>query len=668
MKLKDKTLTIRDNIKLHLGGVDHLYLQHKTFFTCNIDIVPKCIEFVPFDKYANLIPLSSSSTGVSSHNNNNRPMRGMLFFISEKLQLTQLIIYKERQTLLTVYGDVFANMNKPNEMNKVNNSNINNNNVKQTLKFFHVVINTTTAKACVIYGTQYTLYKSEIDFLEVNNNSNSNRNDIVKSTIIFDVSSFQGVSITNVYFPNHNNENENEMNMYVQIGNNMIFVINYNQSCDIMMNTQIIKGIVIDKKTKKMPVNIYTVNYSSKLNNNFYLQNKYISLQDIRNSNIIYYLQIDLIKVNYKNNKISSSTYIDTYIHSMSVSSTKIIAINLFSGQILLFEELSNSPPWLLSYYLISPNQSSSLIFSSDNNLLAIGTQDNNVYIIDILTKKPLACLVGHCNYIKYIYFEDNSNEIRNTNSFLRLSSVTKNNQIRQVKRDDLFEMWKDNEKLNKQNVIHTQFSKEINTTQNNKSQWEKYSLCTIGLDGYIGSYEIHRGNDDDDEDNNNDNNVHNIKKFQFSKNGNKNGNNINEYICNIEGPQYIVLNEQRMRMLNIDVINPIYMNKDILKLPIIKFWKSNDYLFIIGVRNKRGSEVLVSFFDKQEIIQNKNINDNDNPFKKKENKNEINVDVFNKKYSLNMLNLENIGINIESINAELKQSSEIVIKQSKDI
>jgi WD40 repeat protein len=203
--------------------------------------------------------------------------------------------------------------------------------------------------------------------------------------------------------------------MYVQIENNMIFVIDYNKSCDIMMNTQIIKGIVIDKKTKKMPVNVYTVNYSSKLNNNFYLQNKYISLQDIRNTNIIYYLQIDLIKVNYKNNKISSSTYIDTYIHSISVSSTKIIAINLFSGQILLFEELNNSPPWLLSYYLISPNQSSSLIFSSDNNLLAIGTQDNNVYIIDILTKKPLACLVGHCNYIKYIYFEDNSNEIRNT-------------------------------------------------------------------------------------------------------------------------------------------------------------------------------------------------------------------------------------------------------------
>ena len=78
----------------------------------------------------------------------------------------------------------------------------------------------------------------------------------------------------------------------------------------------------------------------------------------------------------------------------------------------------------------------------------------------------------------------------------------------------------------------------------------------------------------------------------------------------------------------------------------------------------------MVSFFDKQEIVQNKNINDNDNnnPFKKKENKDEINVDVFNKKYSLNMLNLENIGINIESINAELKQSSEIVIKQSKDI
>ena len=66
--------------------------------------------------------------------------------------------------LLNVYGDVFINTNKTNEMNKVN---INSNNVKQTLKFFHVVINTTTTKACVVYGTQYTLYKSEIDFLEV---------------------------------------------------------------------------------------------------------------------------------------------------------------------------------------------------------------------------------------------------------------------------------------------------------------------------------------------------------------------------------------------------------------------------------------------------------------------------------------------------------------------
>ena len=91
-------------------------------------------------------------------------MRGVLFFISEKLQLTQLIIYKEQQTLLTIYGDVFDNTNKTNEMNKVN---MNSNNVKQTFKFFHVVINTTTAKACVIYGTQYTLYKCEIDFLEV---------------------------------------------------------------------------------------------------------------------------------------------------------------------------------------------------------------------------------------------------------------------------------------------------------------------------------------------------------------------------------------------------------------------------------------------------------------------------------------------------------------------
>lgn len=164
--------------------------------------------------------------------------------------------------------------------------------------------------------------------------------------------------------------------------------------------------------------------------------------------------------------------------------------------------------------------------FSFDGNLLGIGTEDDNGYIIDIQSRQIVACLEGHKNYISEFIIElksstsnnrvslnnDSSNNNGVDNNSIHSSVQThtqslnlENAKFNEVDRNILLEEWSKSPSSTKaQSKSNTPIIKKKNYSRSNSylrivgesqsnhlNQQKEYDIYTCGLDGNICSWEI---------------------------------------------------------------------------------------------------------------------------------------------------------------------------------
>ena len=484
--------------------------------------------------------------------------------------------------------------------------------------------------------------KNEIYFIFINkqriyvSNFNIDKYDENNPKLIIDISQINRIYIKNYFIADNNPDNF----IYILLSNNMIIQIDYTKNKD--ENNNLIQKIFDTKHSKSHSKK--TKEEEEKLKDFILIEYDYQLNKGKQLSYLLYKFrnQTSNIKfcIRFPNNNE------DEEILFFSIYKDKYLVLALNGGKVRL---ISLETFKILSQYKSNFGQISSISFSLDGNLLGIGAQDNNGYIINLNSLNIISCLEGHENYISKMIFElqdleNHNNQNLSNNMINRTNSINinKKTKFQKVDKDIILTYWKNtqNKDSNEKRNIYRRMStmKRINQNPLDKI----YDIYTCGLDGKIGSYRIEYINNNNSNENNN--NGHNISNNNDVDDGCvptsrdneeyiQNKNNIHHFSKkNYELTDFIYLNPPKnndeYEKAHFDFMNPI------INEPIIDFLKFDLFSIIIGCKvNISGTEIKLILFEGK--LENENLNDSN----KNEIKNHMNMK-FNNKNNINDNNI----------------------------
>jgi hypothetical protein len=297
------------------------------------------------------------------------------------------------------------------------------------------------------------------------------------------------------------------------------------------------------------------------------------------------------------------------------------LAMSFNGGKLKVFHYESKS---IIYEYKTTYGNIISLEYSSDGRLLSLGTENDNVYILDAENGGLLFCLEGHKNYITSIYFEEQITEEEpidknftsenknlyesNEFNYNSVSSAQKAHNLynKELNPEDYLNLLVEENSLqglDLRNLRRARTSININTglIVDELRSSTTYDVYTGGLDGYLAVWRIE----------------HFYEEGTFRKENYLNLPNSSQTI-KLDQPNVLQLIPKE----SIKVENS-WMEK-INKAPLNHFYIFENILVFICKRNIYGSHCYLSFFQgtikSDEIHLNnvtQNINNKDDPLKK---------------------------------------------------
>ena len=455
---------------------------------------------------------------------------------------------------------------------------------------------------CFILINKQTIYFSIFQF---------NKNNENNSKLIFDISHINRIYIKNCFIQNNNPDNF----IYILLSNNMIIQIDYTKNCN--ENNNLIKKIFESKinyksHSKKSKGEEITIKNFILTEYEYHKNKEKLSyfLYKFQNqtSNIIFCITFP--NINENDEILFFSIYKNKYL---------VLALNRGIVRLISLETFK-----ILSQYKSNFGEISSISFSFDGNLLGIGAQDNNGYIINLNSLNIISCLEGHENYISKMIFEsqhlENNNIQFNSNDIMinRSNSINinKKTKFQKVDKEKIIKHWKNTQKRdsNEKRNIYRKMSTMKNINQNPLDKI--YDIYTCGLDGKIGSYRIEYFHNNNINENNYEHNISNnnededgsVPTSRDNEEYIQNKNNIHHFSKkNYELKDFIYLNPPKnndeYEKAHFDFMNPI------INEPIIDFLKINLFSIIACKVNINGTEIKLILFDGEN--ENENLNNN---------------------------------------------------------
>ena len=455
---------------------------------------------------------------------------------------------------------------------------------------------------CFILINKQTIYFSIFQF---------NKNNENNSKLIFDISHINRIYIKNCFIQNNNLDNF----IYILLSNNMIIQIDYTKNCN--ENNNLIKKIFESKinyksHSKKSKGEEITIKNFILTEYEYHKNKEKLSyfLYKFQNqtSNIIFCITFP--NINENDEILFFSIYKNKYL---------VLALNRGIVRLISLETFK-----ILSQYKSNFGEISSISFSFDGNLLGIGAQDNNGYIINLNSLNIISCLEGHENYISKMIFEsqhlENNNIQFNSNDIMinRSNSINinKKTKFQKVDKEKIIKHWKNTQKRdsNEKRNIYRKMSTMKNINQNPLDKI--YDIYTCGLDGKIGSYRIEYFHNNNINENNYEHNISNnnededgsVPTSRDNEEYIQNKNNIHHFSKkNYELKDFIYLNPPKnndeYEKAHFDFMNPI------INEPIIDFLKINLFSIIACKVNINGTEIKLILFDGEN--ENENLNNN---------------------------------------------------------
>jgi len=501
---------------------------------------------------------------------------------------------------------------------------------------------------CFILINKQTIYFSIFQF---------NKNNENNSKLIFDISHINRIYIKNCFIQNNNPDNF----IYILLSNNMIIQIDYTKNCN--ENNNLIKKIFESKinyksHSKKSKGEEITIKNFILTEYEYHKNKEKLSyfLYKFQNqtSNIIFCITFP--NINENDEILFFSIYKNKYL---------VLALNRGIVRLISLETFK-----ILSQYKSNFGEISSISFSFDGNLLGIGAQDNNGYIINLNSLNIISCLEGHENYISKMIFEsqhlENNNIQFNSNDIMinRSNSINinKKTKFQKVDKEKIIKHWKNTQKRdsNEKRNIYRKMSTMKNINQNPLDKI--YDIYTCGLDGKIGSYRIEYFHNNNINENNYEHNISNnnededgsVPTSRDNEEYIQNKNNIHHFSKkNYELKDFIYLNPPKnndeYEKAHFDFMNPI------INEPIIDFLKINLFSIIACKVNINGTEIKLILFDGE----NENENLNNNNF---ENKNLLN-NKFN--YKNNKIDYNNNNNNNTNNNSTRNFNSNLIFNKT---
>ena len=501
---------------------------------------------------------------------------------------------------------------------------------------------------CFILINKQTIYFSIFQF---------NKNNENNSKLIFDISHINRIYIKNCFIQNNNTDNF----IYILLSNNMIIQIDYTKNCN--ENNNLIKKIFESKinyksHSKKSKGEEITIKNFILTEYEYHKNKEKLSyfLYKFQNqtSNIIFCITFP--NINENDEILFFSIYKNKYL---------VLALNRGIVRLISLETFK-----ILSQYKSNFGEISSISFSFDGNLLGIGAQDNNGYIINLNSLNIISCLEGHENYISKMIFEsqhlENNNIQFNSNDIMinRSNSINinKKTKFQKVDKEKIIKHWKNTQKRdsNEKRNIYRKMSTMKNINQNPLDKI--YDIYTCGLDGKIGSYRIEYFHNNNINENNYEHNISNnnededgsVPTSRDNEEYIQNKNNIHHFSKkNYELKDFIYLNPPKnndeYEKAHFDFMNPI------INEPIIDFLKINLFSIIACKVNINGTEIKLILFDGEN--ENENLNNNNI-----ENKN-----LFNNKfnYKNNKIDYNNINNNNTNNNSTRNFNNNLIFNKT---
>ena len=501
---------------------------------------------------------------------------------------------------------------------------------------------------CFILINKQTIYFSIFQF---------NKNNENNSKLIFDISHINRIYIKNCFIQNNNPDNF----IYILLSNNMIIQIDYTKNCN--ENNNLIKKIFESKinyksHSKKSKGEEITIKNFILTEYEYHKNKEKLSyfLYKFQNqtSNIIFCITFP--NINENDEILFFSIYKNKYL---------VLALNRGIVRLISLETFK-----ILSQYKSNFGEISSISFSFDGNLLGIGAQDNNGYIINLNSLNIISCLEGHENYISKMIFEsqhlENNNIQFNSNDIMinRSNSINinKKTKFQKVDKEKIIKHWKNTQKRdsNEKRNIYRKMSTMKNINQNPLDKI--YDIYTCGLDGKIGSYRIEYFHNNNINENNYEHNISNnnededgsVPTSRDNEEYIQNKNNIHHFSKkNYELKDFIYLNPPKnndeYEKAHFDFMNPI------INEPIIDFLKINLFSIIACKVNINGTEIKLILFDGEN--ENENLNNNNI-----ENKNLLN-NKFN--YKNNKIDYNNNNNNNTNNNSTRNFNSNLIFNKT---
>ena len=484
-------------------------------------------------------------------------------------------------------------------------------------------LNQTTNEICFFILTKQQIYYGIL--------INKNKEESNKSNLIFDISQNHNITIKDFFLPENNNDSTF---LYILLSNNMIIQFNYAQKTQESND-------LINQFLKNEKENLSSKKKNQEENEEIMNNLKIIEFEYYKDSKIAFAYLL------YKNESyLSLLTFSqikeeEEEIHYFSVYKNQYLILVLSRGKVILIS-LENYK--ILSIYKSNFGLITSISFSNDGNLLGLGAQDNNAYIIDLNNRNIISCLEGHGNYISKMIFELQEDNNKNNYLYSKDEQINvnlvrnKKNIFQKTNKEFILEKWGNSlkEQINDKKIKYRKMS-TVKIPNNNS--FKIYDIFTCGLDGKIGSYRIEYyennclENKSEIKSITQENNTDNISsKIMTNKNINNNNNQNTKKLYYLN--KLIMLNPPEND--EYDKSHFIFMN-NIINEPIIDFFK-NDLLFVIASKvNILGSEIKLIFFECEEKIEN--------------NSNESNSSYYKSRNSMNKTSNASIASDLEELN-----------------
>lgn len=425
------------------------------------------------------------------------------------------------------------------------------------------------------------------------------------------------INIKNIYLPECDIGNNVSNFIYVLLSNNYLLKID---------STKETNGNASVLQVLSSPKNIKNIEKNNKKGEkaNFYKNLEYNFTQIIYTKNKEKQLSHDIYIFTASDSNIDCAYIFNNHskgdlIKLITIYANVFLVLALNNGKILIINLLLK-PNQVIAVFKCNFGTCSTLSFSKDGNLLGVGTEDNNAYIIDIPSKKIIACLTGHHNYISHIIFElQNVTGLKHRISSTSFNYPSRNDALPST-RDKIRFFLKDKNLILEDWRKYSNFEgekKDLNKiygsnsfVTNNQNSVRIYNIYTSGLDGCIGSYRVEStdaivtdfsqmviqngAKDIDDEDQRN---IPTDRGHTENQNGGDDQNDYQEKEFDYCGCQSLSDDDINVPY---DIVNPILMNK-VYDEPIIFFHKDNNYILIIGKRDLYEKNIKIDILKKIE-------------------------------------------------------------------